>query len=117
MVYLYLPLRPLRPFRPFQRSCRLAQAKQKQTHRAAQPNFLSEGVRCNARQKKYGWAVLWRTAHSYLFLLAEADDPLSQEITPLGLLSRATHLSHLHIHLWQPCYTIHGQPQHRALHP
>ena len=35
--------------------------------------LLGEGCRYNARQKKYGWAVLWRTAHSYLFLLAAVD--------------------------------------------
>ena len=49
---------------------------QKKHTLSAQPNFLSEGVRCNARQKKCGWAVLRRTAHSHLFLLAAADVPL-----------------------------------------
>ena len=34
------PFRPLRPLRPFQRSCRLEQAKQTQTLRAALPQFL-----------------------------------------------------------------------------
>ena len=57
-VYLYLPLWPFRPLLPLQRSCRLEQAKQTQTLRAAHPNFLSEGVRCNARQKCHRWVVL-----------------------------------------------------------
>ena len=37
---------------PLQRSCRLEQAKQTQTHRAAHPNFSGEVVRCGASQKK-----------------------------------------------------------------
>ena len=45
------PLSPLSPLSP-QRSCRLAQAKQTQTLRAAHPNFSGEVVRCGASQKK-----------------------------------------------------------------
>ena len=48
---------------------------------AARPNFLLEGVRYNARQKGLRWAVLGRTAHCRHLLLAEVDDPLSQEKT------------------------------------
>ena len=87
---LWSPLGPLTPLRPFQRSCRLVQAKQTQTLRAAQPNFLSEGVRCNARRISRRWAVLGRTAHWRDNSLAEVDDLLSQEIScqkGLGLAS------------------------------
>ena len=51
------------------------------TSLAARPNFLSEGVRYNVRQKGLRWAVLGRTAHCRHLLLAEVDDPLSQERT------------------------------------
>ena len=44
------------------------------------PNFLSEGVRYNARRISRRWAVLGRTAHWRDNSLAEVDDLLSQEI-------------------------------------
>ena len=50
--------RPLWPLWPFQRSRRLAQAKQTQTYRVAQPNFLSEGVRFGSDTKNGGWDIL-----------------------------------------------------------
>ena len=39
-------------------------------------NLVLEWCRYNARQKKCGWAVLKRTAHSHFILLAEVDAPL-----------------------------------------
>ena len=43
-------------------------------------NLSSKGSRCNARQKKCGWAVLKCTAHSHFLLLAAADAAFSRQI-------------------------------------
>ena len=45
--------------------------------------------------KKCGWAVLWRTAHSHLFLLAAADAALSWEIYMHWVMS--------HTNALEPC--------------
>ena len=80
-VIFSVPQNPQSPQSPHSFSCRLEQAKQTQTLRAAHPNFLSEGVRCNARRISRRWAVLGRTTHWRDNSLAEVDDPLSQEIS------------------------------------
>ena len=40
------------------------------------PISCQKGSDATLGKKKCGWAVLWRTAHSHLFLLAAADVPL-----------------------------------------
>ena len=74
------PFRPLLPLLPLQRSCRLAQAKQTQTFRVAQPNFLSEGVRFGAKSKLSRMGVYLAYIPIRGNELGAEDDPLSQEI-------------------------------------